>query len=88
MTFRKMLKGVYEGDAYCSYDTEPHIQSLKISIAFQPKMWLLFLFLHINICCGYSLEASLVACNEYQKNVFSCRNKEKCSTSRLTKEPY
>ena len=36
-----------------------------------------FLFLHENICCGYSLEASRQgASNEYPQCMFSRRNKK------------
>ena len=36
-----------------------------------------FLFLHENICFGYSLEAPLRgASNEYQQHMFSWRNKK------------
>ena len=41
------------------------------------KMLISFLFLHENICCGYSLEASQQgASNEYPQHMFSWRNKK------------
>ena len=40
------------------------------------KLMIFFLFLHENICCGYSLEAPhRGASNEYPQHVFSWRNK-------------
>ena len=44
---------------------------------FHPKMLISFLFLHENICCGYSLEAPWRgASNEYPQHMFSWRNKK------------
>ena len=41
------------------------------------KMLISFLFLHENICCGYSLEAPQPgASNEYPQHMFSWRNKK------------
>ena len=41
------------------------------------KILISFLFLHENICCGYSLEAPRRgASNEYHKHMFSWRNKK------------
>ena len=41
------------------------------------KMLISFLFLHENICCGYSLEAPRQgASNEYPQHMFLCRNKK------------
>ena len=41
------------------------------------KMLVSFLFLHENICCGYSLEAPRRgASNEYPQHIFSLRNKK------------
>ena len=40
-------------------------------------MLISFLFLHENICCGYSLEGSQQgASNEYPQHMFSWRNKK------------
>ena len=41
-------------------------------------MLIIFLFLHADICCGYSLEVShLGTFNEYPQHMLSCRNKKK-----------
>ena len=38
---------------------------------FNQKLWIFFLFLHINICCGYSLEVpQRGTSNEYQQHTF------------------
>ena len=48
-----------------------------------------FLFLHKNICCGYSLEAShWDASNEYPQHMFSWRNKKIFNTFPLKNVPY
>ena len=48
-----------------------------------------FLFLHKNICCGYSLEAPRRgASNEYPQHRFSWRNKKDTSIFRMKKAPY
>ena len=45
-----------------------------------------FLFLHGNICCGYSLEAlQRGASNDYPQHMFSCRNKKNIHTFWLQK---
>ena len=44
---------------------------------FQSKSIDIFLFLHENICCGYSFEAPYQgACNEYPQHMSSLRNKK------------
>ena len=44
---------------------------------FNQKVMIFFLFLHKNICCGYSLEAHWRgASNEYPQHMFSWRNKK------------
>ena len=46
-----------------------------------------FLFLHKNICCGYSLEAPCWgASNEYPQHMFSWRNKKHISTFLMKKK--
>ena len=46
-------------------------------IVFESKIIDNFLFLHENICCGYSLEAPhRGASNEYPQHMFSWRNKK------------
>ena len=48
-----------------------------------------FLFLHENICCGYSLEAPYRgASNEYPQHMFLWRNKKDISIFRMKKTPY
>ena len=48
-----------------------------------------FLFLHKNICCGYSLEAPRRgASNEYPQHMFSWRNKKNINTFGLKKASY
>ena len=48
-----------------------------------------FLFLHENICCGYSLEAPLRGASyEYPQHMFSWRNKKNINTFQLKKAPY
>ena len=48
-----------------------------------------FLFLHENICCGYSLEAPYQgASNEYLQHMFSWRDKKHISAFRLNKLSY
>ena len=48
-----------------------------------------FLFLHENICCGYSLEApQRGASNDYPQHMFSWRNKKDISIFRMKKAPY
>ena len=48
-----------------------------------------FLFLHKNICCGYSLEAPRRgASNEYPQHMFSWSNKKDISIFRMKKAPY
>ena len=48
-----------------------------------------FLFLHENICCGYSLEApQRGASNEYPQHMFSWRNKKKYQHFLVEKAPY
>ena len=48
-----------------------------------------FLFLHENICCGYSLEAPRRgASHEYPQHMFSWRNKKDISSFRMKKVPY
>ena len=45
-----------------------------------------FLFLHENICCGYSLEVpQRGASNEYPQHMFSLRNKKDISIFRMKK---
>ena len=49
---------------------------------------IVFLFLHENICCGYSLEAPRQgASNEYPQHMFSWRNKKNINTFGLKKAP-
>ena len=48
-----------------------------------------FLFLHEDICCGYSLEAPWQgASNEYPQHMFSWRNKKDISIFWMKKVPY
>ena len=48
-----------------------------------------FLFLHENICCGYSLEAPRRgASNDHPQHMFSWRNKKDISIFRTKKAPY
>ena len=55
------------GNWYVPLDKE-HFSNKKISI--------IFLFLHKNICCGYSLEAPCWnTSNEYPQHMFLCKNK-------------
>ena len=50
---------------------------------------IVFLFLHENICCGYSLEAPRRgASNEYPQHMFLLRNKKDISIFRMKKVPY
>ena len=47
------------------------IIALGKMLFFNSKVWIFFLFLHENICCGYSLEAPRWgASNEYPQHVF------------------
>ena len=47
--------------------------------------WYFFLFLHENVCCGYSLEApTRGASNEYPQHFFPWRNKKNISIFGLT----
>ena len=49
----------------------------------------IFLFLHENICCGYSLEAPRRgASNEYPQHMFTWRNKKDISIFGRKKAPY
>ena len=44
---------------------------------FNPKVLIFFLFLHVNICCVYSLEApQRGTSNEYTQHMFLLRNKK------------
>ena len=53
----------------------PIIALDKMFFFFNPKVLIFFLFLHENICCGYSLEAShWGTSNEYPQYMFSWRN--------------
>ena len=48
-----------------------------------------FLFLHENLCSGYSLEApQRGASNEYPQRMFSWRNKKDISIFQMKKVPY
>ena len=48
----------------------------------------IFLFLHENTCCGYSLEAPQQgASNEYPQHMFSWRNKKNINTFGLKETP-
>ena len=48
---------------------------------------MIFLFLHENICCGYSLEVPHQSTsNEYPQHTFSCRNKKNVNTFGLKKK--
>ena len=48
-----------------------------------------FLFLHENICCGYSLEAPRQgASNEYPQYMFLWRNKKNINTFGMKKASY
>ena len=45
--------------------------------SFSRKVLIFFLFVHENICCGYSLEAPRQGVsNEYPQHMFSCTNKK------------
>ena len=51
--------------------------ALVKALFFNLKVLILFLFLHKNIRCGYSLEApQLGTSNEYPQHMFSWRNKK------------
>ena len=51
-------------------------------------IFLIFLFLHKNICCGYSLEVpQRGTSNEYPQHMFLWSNKEKINTFGLKKAP-
>ena len=53
------------------------IALVKVLFFFNPKVLILFLLLHENICYGYSLEAPRRgASNEYPQHMFSWRNKK------------
>ena len=58
-----------------------YIHNIRVGI------WLIFfLFLHENICCGYSLEVPHQgASNGYPQHKFSCRNKKNIDTFGLKK---
>ena len=48
------------------------------NVFFNRKVLIFFLFLHENICCGYSLEVpQRGTSNEYPQHMFSWRNKKK-----------
>ena len=48
-----------------------------------------FLFLHKNICCGYSLEVPhRSASNEYPQHMFLCKNKKNICIFWMKKAPY
>ena len=50
--------------------------SREKSIFLSHNTMIVFLFLHENMCCGYSLKAPRrVASNDYPQHMFSCRNK-------------
>ena len=57
-----------------SEEKEDRIAFKKVN----PKVLIFFLFLHENICCGYSLEAPRGgASNEYPQHMFSWRIRKK-----------
>ena len=73
----------------CCFLTESVIKRIKLHLSrcvcvtllqirrffFIQKIVIFFLFLHENICCGYSLEVPRRGTsNEYQQRTFSCRN--------------
>ena len=59
---------------YCSYG---YIHDSKSDFFFNQKVLIVFLFLHGNICCGYSYEAPhWGASYEYPQHMFSWRNKK------------
>ena len=49
------------------------------------KIWLLFLFLHENLCCGNSLEVPQWGTNKYP-NIFSWRDKKNINTFQMKKK--
>ena len=60
-----------------------HLQSPRYGV---PRK-LFFLFLHENVCCGYSLEVPRRgASNEYPQHMFSCRIKKNINTFWLKKK--
>ena len=61
---------------YPKYLDRLYIALVK-ALFFNPKVLIFFLFLHENICCGYSLETPRWgASNEYPQHTFSWRNKK------------
>ena len=51
--------------------------ALDKMLFFNKKVLIVFLFLHENICCGYSLEVpQRGTSNEYPQQMFSWRNKK------------
>ena len=51
--------------------------------------WLIFLFLHENVCCGYSLKAShRSTSNEYPQHMFSWWNKKNINIFGWKKASY
>ena len=53
------------------------------------KVWIFFLFIHKNICCGYSLETpQRGASNEYLQHMFSWRNKKNMSLDKSSLQLY
>ena len=53
------------------------LDKMLFSIQNGPKVLIFLLFLHENICCGYSLEApQWGTSNEYSQHIFSWRNKQ------------
>ena len=70
----KSLFRQYWAFAVCICDKH----SCRYEAVFNKKLLIFFLFLHENICCGYSLEASWRgASNEFHNITFSWRNKKK-----------
>ena len=62
-----------EGSVIYMYD--PH--SFTEGTFFIQKVFIVFLFLNKNICCGYSLEVPLRGTsNEYPQHMFLLRNKK------------
>ena len=54
-----------------------HFIWIPPGIFFSPKVLIFFLFVHRNICCGYSLEAPCRgASNEYPQHMFLWTNKK------------
>ena len=76
--------GISTCDIFCTFDL-----SYATCLCSSHSKILFFLFLHENICCGYSLEATRWGTsNEYPRHTFSWRNQKDISIFRMKKAPY